>query len=628
MSGIAGFYNIAASRLRDEVEDILRQMSDSIGHRGPDDSGFWQDESVGLGFCRLAARDFSASGRQPMVSADGRFVIVFDGRVYNYASLREELLGLGHIFQGRSETEVLLAGIRQWGLQAAARRFNGMFSFALWDVEGRRLFLGRDRVGVKPLYYGWFGNTLVFGSELKALRAYPGFRKDIERGALALFLRYGYIPAPFTIYQGIYKLTPGQILTIWPGSEAGDERREAYWSPRAAVEKGLTSPFRGDEREALDALDGLLTRSIGLRGMADVPLGVFLSGDVASSTLAALMQRQGGQPLQTFHIRFDVEGKAGGVQAAASRLGAEYTEAVITPEDALAVVTRLPRIYDEPFADSSQARAVLASELARRRVIVGLSGEGGDELFGGCLRYAQGMRAWNAIGWLPDSFRRAAARGLVHFAGQDGALRQLFKVFNAPAREALYLDLVSRWKQPEAALIDSREPLTTMTDPLRWMNVSTLAERMMSLDLVTFLPDGILAKVDRASMGASLETRLPFVDDHELIEFAWSLPLRMKIRGGQGNWILRQLLARYAPRLRVSRPAADLDAPIDAWLRGTLRAWAEELLARERLGRQGFFQAEPIRQAWDEHLSGRRNRQQELWPVLMFQAWLDENKHS
>lgn len=626
MSGIAGFYNTAVSQLQDEAETILRRMTDSIRHRGPDDSGVWHDtrNGVGLGFRRLAVRDFSASGHQPMASADNRYVIVFDGRVYNYASLREELLGLGHIFQGRSDTEVLLAGIRQWGLQAAVRRFNGMFAFALWDVESRSLHLGRDRMGVKPLYYGWLGKSLVFGSELKALRAHPGFQMKIERGALALFLRYGYIPTPLTIYENIYKLTPGQILTIWPGSDVGDERREAYWSPRAAVEKGLTSPFRGTERDALDALDGLLTRSIGLRRMADVPLGALLSGNTASATLAALLQREDGQPLQTFHARFDEEGKGEHVRTIACRLGAEYTETVITSEDALAVLPRLPGLYDEPFADLSQIQAVLVSELARRRVIVGLSGEGGDALFGGCPRYSQGMRAWSAAGWMPDSWRRAAARGLGRFSGQDGAIRQLFKVFNAPAREAIYLDLVSRWKQPEAALIDSREPLTIMTDPLRWMNVSTFAERMMSLDLVTSLPDGILAKIDRAGMGASLEVRLPFVDDHEVIEFAWSLPLSMKIRGGQGDWILRRLLARYAPRLRFARPGMESSAPIAAWLRGALRAWAEDLLSKERLEREGFLQPGPIRQAWEEHLSGRRNRQQELWSVLMFQAWLAE----
>ncbi len=626
MSGIAGFYNTAVSQLQEEAETILRRMTDSIRHRGPDDSGIWHDtrHGVGLGFRRLAVRDFSASGHQPMASADNRYVIVFDGRVYNYASLREELLGLGHIFQGRSDTEVLLAGIRQWGLQAAVRRFNGMFAFALWDVDNRSLHLGRDRMGVKPLYYGWLGRSLVFGSELKALRTHPGFRKEIERGALALFLRYGYIPTPFTIYEDIYKLTPGQILTIWPGSEAGDERRESYWSPRAAVEQGLTSPFRGSEREALDALEGLLTRSFGARKISDVPLGAFLSGDAASATLAALLQREDGQPLQTFHARFDEEDKGEHARAVASRLGAEYTETVITSEDALAVLPRLPGLYDEPFADLSQIRAVLVSELARRRVIVGLSSEGGDALFGGFPRYCQGMRAWNAVGWMPDSWRRAAARGLGRFSGREGAIRQLFKVFNAPAREALYLDLVSRWKQPEAALIDSREPLTVLTDPLRWMNVSTFAERMMSLDLVTFLPDNILSRVDRAGMGASLEVRLPFVDDHEVVEFAWSLPLRMKIRDGQGNWILRQLLARVAPRLRFATPGTESSAPIDAWLRGDLRDWAEDLLDKERLGREGFFQAEPIRQAWQEHRSGQRDHAQKLWPVLMFQAWLAE----
>lgn len=620
MSGIAGFYNVAALLPREESETVLRRMTDSLHHRGPDGAAMWQDtrEGVGLGFRRLAARDCSLAGHQPMVSPDGRYVLVFDGRVYNCASLREELLGLGHIFQGHSETEVLLAGIRQWGAQEAARRFNGMFAFALWDAEGRSLRLGRDRMGVKPLYYGWLGKTFVFGSELRALRAYPGFQKEVERGALALFLRYGYIPAPLSIYQDVYKLMPGQILTIWPGSEAGDERCEAYWSPRAAVERGLTVPFKGDEREAVDVLDGLLTRSIALRRMADVPLGAFLAGDVASATLAALLQREDGPPLQTFHARFEGEGQA--ARTTAVRLGAEYTEMVITAQDALALLPRLPELYDEPFADWSQIWVSLVSQLARRRVMACLSGEGGDILFGGYARYFQGMSAWAVVGWMPDAWRWSAARALAPFSRQDGSLGRWLR---APAREAIYLDLVSRWKQPEAVVIAGSEPPTMMTDPLRWMSVSAFAERMMSLDLVTFLPDDLLVRTDRAGMGAGLEVSLPFVDDHELVEFAWSLPLRMKMRNGQGNWILRQLLQKVAPRLRLSQPGTQANAPIAAWLRGPLRDWAEELLSAERLGRQGFLRAEPIRQAWQEHLVGRRERAQQLWTVLMFQAWLE-----
>jgi asparagine synthase (glutamine-hydrolysing) len=644
MCGIAGFYNIAASQPQDELENILRRMTDSIRHRGPDDSGAWVDprSGIALGFRRLAILDLSPTGHQPMTSADGRYIIIFNGEIYNYGSLRDELLGLGHIFQGSSDTEVMLAAVRQWGLQTAVQRFNGMFAFALWDGEGRTLHLVRDRLGVKPLYYGWLENTLVFGSELKALRAHPAFRQDIDRNALTLYLRHNYIPAPFTIYQGIHKLAPGHILTIRPGSEAGDERIESYWAPRTAVEKGITNPFKGDESAALEVLDGLLTRSIGLRMIADVPLGAFLSGGVDSSTVVALMQKQSSRPVRTFTIGFHETGfnEAEHALAVAKHLGTDHTELYVTPEEARAVIPRLPTLYDEPFADSSQIPTFLVSELARRHVTVSLSGDGGDELFGGYNRYSWATRIWGAVSWMPVSWRRATAHGLTALSPKQWSkllwptrlpnpgdkIHKLSEILTTPVREALYLDLISHWKQPASLVIDAQEPLTAVTDPLRWMNTSTFAERMMSLDLVTYLPDDILAKVDRASMGVSLEARTPFIDDHEVVEFAWKLPLRMKIRSGQGKWILRQLLYRYVPRKLIERPKMGFGVPIDSWLRGPLQPWAEDLLAESRLRREGFFQPEPIRQKWEEHLSGRRNWQYYLWDILMFQAWLAENR--
>lgn len=640
MCGIAGFYQPSASYSVEEIKTILRCMTDAIRHRGPDDEGAWYsvERGIALGFRRLAILDLSPTGHQPMISTDGRYVIVFNGEIYNYGRLREELLALGHIFQGTSDTEVMLAAIWQWGLSAAVQRFNGMFAFALWDAENRALHLVRDRLGVKPLYYGWLGKSLVFGSELKSLRVYPEFRQEIDRDALTLYLRHNYIPAPFTIYRGVRKLIPGHILTVWPGSEEGDERMEPYWSPRAAVEKGITNPFKGDAREALQALDSLLTRSIGLRMIADVPLGAFLSGGVDSSTVVALMQKQSRLPVRTFTIGFYEAGfdEAEYARAVAKHLGTDHTELYVTPDEARAVIPRLPTLYDEPFADSSQIPTFLVSELARRHVTVSLSGDGGDELFGGYNRYFWGMRIWNAVGWAPLRWRQTAARGLTALTPARWArllaptglpnpgdkIHKLAEILSTPVREALYLDLVSHWKRPAQVVIGGQEPLTAVTDPLRWMNTATFAERMMSLDLVTYLPDDILAKVDRASMGVSLEARAPFIDDHEVVEFAWKLPLGLKIRGRQGKWILRQLLYQYVPRKLIERPKMGFGVPMDAWLRGPLRDWGEDLLAESRLRREGFFQPEPIRQKWEEHLSGGRNWQYYLWDILMFQAWL------
>lgn len=616
-------------------------MTGAIRHRGPDDEGAWfsVESGIALGFRRLAILDLSPNGHQPMISPDNRYVIVFNGEIYNYGFLRKELLALGRRFRGTSDTEVMLAAISQWGLLAAVRQFNGMFAFALWDVQTRTLHLVRDRMGVKPLYYGWIGKSLVFGSELKSLRAYPDFRQEINRNALALYLRHSYIPAPLTIYQGLYKLEPGHIMTVLPGSEAGDERTEPYWSARAAVEKGVSSPFQGSAREALEALESLLTRSVGLRMIADVPLGAFLSGGVDSSTVVALMQKQSSLPVRTFTIGFHEAGfnEAQHAKAVAKHLGTDHTEMYITPDEACAVIPRLPMVYDEPFADVSQIPTFLVSELARRHVTVSLSGDGGDELFGGYNRYFWGMRIWNAVGWVPLPWRQTAARALITLnparwgrilasTGLPNPQDKIYKfteILSTPAREALYRDLVSHWKDPNQVVIGGLELPTAVTDPSRWMKTDTFVERMMSLDLITYLPDDILVKVDRASMGVSLEARAPFVDDHEVVEFAWKLPLRLKIRGHQGKWILRQLLYRHVPPELIKRPKMGFGVPIDSWLRGPLREWGDDLLGERRLRREGFFHPAPIRHKWEEHLSGERNWQYCLWNVLMFQAWLE-----
>lgn len=644
MCGITGFFNLVSDASAETLEACLQRMTDTIHHRGPDDSGTWADAEAGiaLGFRRLAILDLSPAGHQPMLSADGRFVIIFNGEIYNFASLREELFGLGHGFHGSSDTEIMLAAIRQWGLKNAVQRFNGMFAFALWDRQECTLSLIRDRLGIKPLYYGWAGQTLLFGSELKALRAHPDFQADIDRDALALYLRHNYIPAPHTIYRGFFKLPPGCILTIRPGQRPGEERLSVYWSAREAVENGLSQPYQGGDNEAIDALENLLTRSIGLRMIADVPLGAFLSGGVDSSTVVALMQKQSSRPVQTFTIGFNEAGfdEAEHAKAVASHLGTDHTELYVTPEDARAIIPRLPTLYDEPFADSSQIPTFLVSQLARKHVTVSLSGDGGDELFGGYNRYFWTARLWNTIRWMPVSLRKRLAKSLTALPPKawgrvlknsglpnpGDKIHKISEILSSPNPEAIYLDLVSHWKHPADVVLGGNEPLTALTDPSQWMNTSTLSEKMMSLDLVTYLPDDILAKVDRASMGASLEARVPYVDDHDVVEFAWQLPLNMKIRKGQGKWILRQVLYRHVPRQLIERPKVGFGVPIDSWLRGPLKDWAESLLDEKRLQREGFFHSAPIKQKLKEHLTGARNWQYYLWDILMFQAWKENTQ--
>jgi asparagine synthase (glutamine-hydrolysing) len=643
MCGITGFFDNTQSTSADSLARTVTRMSDRIRHRGPDDSGAWVDAEAGiaLGFRRLAILDLSPTGHQPMQSADERFVMVFNGEIYNFASLRDELASLGHSFRGTSDTEIMLAAIRQWGLLPAVQRFNGMFAFALWDKREHTLSLVRDRLGIKPLYYGWAGKTLLFGSELKTLRAHPDFQGEINRDALTLFLRHNYIPAPHTIYRGYSKLLPASILTIQPDRQPGEETAKIYWSARDTVVNGLAQPFAGDENEAIDTLENLLTDSIGLRMIADVPLGAFLSGGVDSSTVVALMQKQSSRPVRTFTIGFNEAGfdEAQHAKAVARHLGTDHTELYVTPEEARAVIPRLPSLYDEPFADSSQIPTFLVSELARRHVTVSLSGDGGDELFGGYNRYFWTMRLWNSIGWLPASLRHTVARGMTLFTPETWSkllgrsnypnpgdkVHKLSEIMAAPNPEAIFLDLVSHWKKPEEVVINGSEPATPLTDRAQWINARTLAERMMFLDLVTYLPDDILAKVDRASMGTSLEARAPFLDDHETVEFAWKLPLNLKIRNGQGKWILRQVLYRHVPREMIERPKMGFGVPIDSWLRGPLKEWSETLLDESRLKREGYFNPAPIRQKWQEHLSGARNWQYYLWDILMFQAWLETN---
>ena len=663
MCGLAGFFQ-PPIRSANELGVTLSVMTDALVHRGPDDSGTWVDAElgVGLGHRRLSILDLSPQGHQPMVSGSGRYVIAFNGEVYNHRALRKELEGSLSVpaaaanheaavsWRGHSDTEVMLAAFERWGVEAALDRFNGMFAFAMWDRRERVLHLARDRLGEKPLYFGWMGDTFLFGSELKALKAHPAWRGEIDRNALALFVRHNHIPAPYSIYRGIQKLLPAHLLSI----PLGDGKREtppsrSYWSAKVIAEAGDRHPFPGTEADAVEALDGMLRDAVALRMEADVPLGAFLSGGVDSSAVVALMQAQSSRSVQTFSIGFFEAGynEAPHAHAVAKHLGTDHTELYVSAAEAMAAIPRLCEIYDEPFADSSQIPTFLVSRMTRQHVTVALSGDGGDELFGGYNRYFWGRDIWRSIGWMPMSARVAIARGLTAVAPRvwdkiltavspvlpsrlqaslpADKLQKLAAILACSSPEEMYTRLIS---QGEPGVVSgASEPPTALTDRAQWADLADFTQRMMFLDLVSYLPDCILAKVDRASMAVSLETRVPLLD-HRVVEFAWTLPLAMKVRNGQGKWPLRQVLYKYVPRELIERPKMGFGVPIDVWLRGPLRDWAESLLCESRLREENYFDPGPIRKKWAEHVSGKRNWQYPLWGVLMFQAWLEQENQN
>src|ERR1051326_9178203 len=590
MCGIAGLFDLSFGGPTADLEAAAVRLADRIRHRGPDDSGVWADAAAGVALAhrRLSVLDLSAEGHQPMFSEHGRFVIVFNGEIYNFRDLSEELARSGQRFRGHSDTEVMLAALVRWGLEGALKRFVGMFAFALWDREDRVLHLARDRAGEKPLYYGWVNQVLLFGSELKALRAHPQWTGRIDRDALALFMRHNYIPAPRSIYRDIFKLPPGTFLSLPArGARPGQLPTPVpYWSMKAVVECGARAPFSGSPAEAREGLESVLRRSIAQQMVADVPLGAFLSGGVDSSTVVALMQVQSTRPVKTFTIGFREKeyNEANYAKAVARHLGTEHTELYVTPKEALSVIPRLPAIYDEPFSDSSQIPTFLVSDLARRHVTVSLSGDAGDELFGGYTRYPLARRIWRAVGWMPASGRAALARLLRAFrpqtwqrgldrlrrptgghAGRERTgdrLHKLADILSAKSPEEIYRGLVSHWKEPDRLVLGSHEPTSVLNDPERQADLAEFFHRMMYLDAVSYLPDDILAKVDRPSMAVSLESRIPLLD-HRIVEFAWQLPLPLKVREGQEKWLLRQVLYKFVPRQLIERPKTGFGVPID-----------------------------------------------------------------
>ena len=640
MCGFAGFIDLARSTPEADLLARAEGMAARLYHRGPDGDGVWADASAGLamGHRRLAILDLSPTGHQPMVSADGRYVIAYNGEVYNFPELRAELEAGGVAFRGSCDTEVVVEAIAAWGLEAALGRMTGMFALALWDKAERILCLARDRLGIKPLYWGRCGDHFLFASEIKALRAHPAWTATVDRDALAAYLRFGYVPAPRSIYAGIAKLEPGTFLTLRDGDEAEIRR---YWDLREITLSARARQRDMDDCEATERLDGLLRDAVKGRMAADVPLGAFLSGGVDSSTVTALMQAQSSHPVKTFSIGFSESAfdESSEAAAVARHLGTDHTELIVSPADARAVIPHLPDIYDEPFADSSQIPTYLVSRLARGQVSVALSGDGGDEIFAGYNRHRLAAGPWPRLERVPLALRRLASsslRGLPpalwdflfslspkrlrHVLTGD-RMHKLATVLAGADGADLYGRLVSQWSDPESLVVEgARERERIWDDPGLMRDLPELMARMRYMDTVGYLPGDILTKLDRASMAVSLETRVPLID-HRVVEFATGLPPHMLIRGQRGKWLLRQVLHRYVPEELVTRPKTGFGVPLDSWLRGPLRDWAEGLLSRSRLEEEGFFAPAPVRRAWKEHLSGRRNHQHKLWAALMFQAW-------
>jgi asparagine synthase (glutamine-hydrolysing) len=633
MCGIAGFLVLERHPGSQELEAVGRAMAATLNHRGPDARGLWTDAETGvvLGHTRLSIVDLSPAGAQPMVSSCGACVISYNGELYNARDLRPELEARGRRFRGHSDTEVLVEAIAEWGVRPTVERLIGMFAFALWDRRNRTLSLVRDRLGIKPLYYGRQNGRFVFASELKAFGALPGWRPELNRDALVAYLRLAYVPSPHSIYRGIDKLEPGHVTTI---DSEGKVETSAFWSVAQAAERGKNAQFEVSDREATDTLELLLGDAVGRRLVADVPLGVFLSGGIDSSTIAAMMKMRSDSLVRTYSIGFKEEGfdEALHARAVAAHLGTAHTELYVSPVEAQKVIPELPTIYDEPFADSSQVPTHLLSKLTREHVTVALSGDGGDELFAGYTRH----RFAHAASGMP-ALGRALACGL-GVAGPD-LWERAFRLLPTRRRPRLavekmhkaaalfsagdengYRSLVSAWDDPQSLVNGGVEPKGAIFDAGVVRALPDPLDRMQYLDTTTFLPDDILTKVDRASMAVALEVRVPILD-HRVVEFSWRLPPRFKMRRGRGKWLLRQVLYRHVPKHLVERPKSGFAIPLGTWLRGPLRAWAEELLSEKRLAEDGLLNPGPIRARWWEHLEGTRNWHASLWTVLMFQAW-------
>ena len=648
MCGIAGFVASKANVDRQTLSNVISNMTAAISHRGPDDVGIWVDDQRGLslGHRRLSIMDISQSGHQPMTSKCGRYISTYNGEIYNHQEIRHKIDQEQNAipWRGTSDTEVILEAISRWGLNKALQEFVGMFAFAIWDQNDEILYLVRDRIGEKPLYYGWSNDIFLFGSELKPLCVHPSWRGEVDRDVLGLYFRNNYVPAPYSIYKNIFKLLPGTFLkfelkNMMPGELP---KPVPYWSILEAAQNGIDNPFSGTDQEAIFELDMILRESVRGQMISDVPLGAFLSGGVDSSAIVALMQSQSSRPVRTFTIGFrDIAyNEAPCAKTVAKHIGTDHTESYVTPEECISSIPELPKIYDEPFADSSQIPTYLVCKLARQCVSVSLSGDGGDEVFLGYNRHFQLNRIQSLLKAIPFSLRKIASAGLnllpasfiesiLHRRKYGVLADQVQKIadiitMNDP--DEMYRNLTRFWEYPSTLVLDSHEKQTLLTDRKLWPDFDHLLHRIMYIEQMTSLPDDMLVKVDRAAMGIGLETRVPFLD-HRLIEFSWRLPLSMKYRDGLSKWILRQILYKYVPSSLIERPKAGFGIPIDTWLKGPLRDWAEELLKESRLRNQGYLNAKMVNRKWSEHLEGRKKWQPHLWGVLMFQAWMENYQH-
>ncbi|WP_320171796.1 asparagine synthase (glutamine-hydrolyzing) [Maridesulfovibrio sp.] len=649
MCGIAGFIDFSCSSDSARLERIARKMGDAQNLRGPDGSGQWSDPECGIALDhrRLAIIDLTVEGVQPMHSSSGRFVTVFNGEIYNYRDLREELEqaeGFGG-WRGHSDTEVMLEAIEQWGFEPALKRFCGMFAIAVWDRKERCLLLARDRMGEKPLYYSRQGENFLFGSELKALMAYKKyFKREVDRDSLGSYLRYNYVPGPRTIFKNTYCLMPGTWTCIRQNGEM--TAPQSYWSLNECARDAGERIFTAPDEVIIETLEDMLLKVIEREMISDVPLGAFLSGGIDSSLIVALMQQCALAPVKTFTIGFDDEAynEADDARAVAKHIGTEHTELYLSPRDALDVIPTIPQIWDQPFADASQIPTHLVSRMTREHVTVALSGDGGDELFAGYNRHSKGCSIWNRLSSVPVLLRKLAAKSIsaISPADWDSAFRmfgpvlpeelkmrlpgqklhKLADVMAAGSAVEYYRNLTSCWLEPGSLLRKGNEIAGPFQSADMQPSNGNLTSWMQFMDAATYLPDDILTKVDRAAMAVSLETRAPFLD-HEVVEFSQRLPMHLRVREGRSKFALREILYKYVPQQLIERPKMGFGVPIDSWLRGPLKEWAEDLLSNKRLDSDGFFYSGPVRLAWIEHLLGKKDNQYRIWNILMFQSWCD-----
>ena len=656
MCGITGIFG---NLRKEEFDSSIHEMSATLNHRGPDDAGTWINEENGVAFGhqRLSIIDLSSAGHQPMVSPCGRFTTVFNGEIYNHLQLRDKLNTSANkqSWKGHSDTETLVTAFSQWGIEKTLQQLVGMFAIAVWDFKEKRLFLIRDRFGEKPLYYGWSNGVFLFGSELKALQKYKRFSNQIDRGALSLYMKYMYVPTPYSIFRDIYKLEPGCILQIDKGTKPptlplfapfrDQGINIAQWYSISNMAQAGQKNLITDQNDAVDLIEKTLLESVRSQLISDVPLGAFLSGGIDSSVITALMQKVCKDPVKTFTIGFEESSFNEAIYAkeVSRHLGTEHHELYVTSSDAFKVIPHLPTLYDEPFADSSQIPTYLASKLARESVTVSLSGDAGDELFGGYSRYLWGSRVWNKVRWMPLIVRQTLGVAInkisvntwdsignslpnssrVSLMG-DKAHRMAHRLKNVKSLDDVYHSLVTEGYKEDGLVVNDKAALITKLDNNDIVSGIVDSEhRMMLLDSLTYLPDDILTKVDRAAMGVSLETRIPFLD-YRVAELAWRLPLDTKINNGETKWPIRQVLYKYVPKVLIERPKAGFAIPVGQWIRGPLREWAADLLNEERIRREGYFNPELVQQLWQQHLSGKYDWTPRLWAILMFQAWLDK----